>query len=80
MVDSPEYVPAEISVKMVGLEAQLAAGLRRATQQIAHSECFDDEQRAEVYSILHALKADTELHQSVIGRWVSHKMTENSCA
>ena len=80
MTDNQQYVPADVSVKKAGLEAQLAAVLRLTTQQIAHSECFDDEQRAEVYSILHALKSDTEQHQTVIGRWVSHKMTENSCA
>ncbi len=80
MIDDRAYVPAEISMKAAGLEAQLASVLRRTTQQIAHSECFDDEQRAEVYSILHALKADTEIHQNVIGRWVSHKLTETPCA
>ena len=49
---------SEVS-RMAGLEDDLAAAIEQAADQIAHAECFDIEQRAEVYSILHALQADS---------------------
>ena len=34
-------------------------------------EFFDQEQRAEIYTILQAMRADSQVHQEVVGRWVS---------
>jgi len=47
---------------MKALENGLAATLARTTQQIQHADCFDQEQRAEIYAILQALRTDTEAH------------------
>ena len=57
--------------RMARLEDALAAAIERAAHQIAHAECFDLEQRAEVYSILHALQADSAAHRRILGQWVS---------
>ena len=57
--------------RMARLEDDLAAAIERAAHQIAHAECFDLEQRAEVYSILHALQADSAAHRQILGQWVS---------
>ena len=46
------------------MEDKLSAALVETADEIAHAECFDAEQRAEVYSILDALKLDTEAHRA----------------
>ena len=51
---------------MVNIENQLAASLTEASDEIAHTECLDEEQRAEVYTILQALKADTTSHRTLV--------------
>jgi hypothetical protein len=53
-----------VSVVMA-LESGLAETLARTAQQVQHAECFDQEQRAEIYAILQALKTDTEAHRIV---------------
>ena len=58
---------------VAGMEDQLVATLARAANEVAHSECFDSEQRAEVYTILDTLKADTAAHKSAVGQWVSDR-------
>ena len=50
---------------MKALENGLAATLARTAQQIQHADCFDQEQRAEIYAILQALRTDTEAHRIV---------------
>ena len=57
--------------RMARIEEDLAAAIEQAADQIAHAECFDLEQRAEVYSILHALQADSAAHRQLLGQWVS---------
>ena len=52
--------------KMASVEKGLAAALTQASQEIAHSECLDTEQRAEVYSILDAIKANSRTHQVTV--------------
>jgi len=55
------------SVRAVeGVEDQLAAILTATSDEIAHSECLDSEQRAEVYAILDAIQADTKAHRKTI--------------
>jgi hypothetical protein len=51
-----------ISNELTGLEDQLAAMLSQTTSDISRSESLDDEQRAEIYEIVEALKAETFSH------------------
>jgi len=48
------------------MEERLGAILLRTADEVAHSECFDCEQRAEVYTILETLKANTETHRAMV--------------
>ena len=48
------------------MEERLAAILLRTADEVARSECFDCEQRAEVYTILETLKANTETHRAMV--------------
>ena len=52
--------------KMTSLESGLAAALTQTSQEIAHSECLDTEQRAEVYSIIEAIKTNSQTHQVMV--------------
>ena len=56
---------------MTSLEQGLLSTLSKTSEEVAHSECFDAEQRAEVYAILHALKANTDLHRETVSRLAS---------
>ena len=51
--------------QMTALEDGLAATLTETADDIAHSECFDYEQRAEVYTILRTLTANTAQHRAM---------------
>ncbi len=51
---------------LAGIEHQLAAVLVETADEVKHVECFDDEQRAEVYAILQALRIDTEAHRAMV--------------
>jgi hypothetical protein len=68
-----EHVPAEISHKAIRLEEELAAALQQTAEEMAHAECLDDEQRAEVYTIIETLRSDTKTHRQVVGLWVSDR-------
>lgn len=50
----------------VGVEAGIVQALSESAEELAHTECFDQEQRAELYTILEAIQADTASHQKVI--------------
>ncbi|HUU22921.1 MAG TPA: hypothetical protein VM389_10340 [Phycisphaerae bacterium] len=63
-------VPHDVSVKAAGLEQQLAAALSETSEELAHAECFDTEQRSELYTILQTLISDTQTHRQWIGQWV----------
>ena len=81
MTAEQEYVPsnggapgrADLPRKAVRLEEQLSDALRGAAEEVAHAQCLDEEQRAEVYTILDALRADTQTHRRVVGTWVSDR-------
>ncbi|MFP3938647.1 MAG: hypothetical protein ACLFVW_09945 [Phycisphaerae bacterium] len=45
------------------VEQRLAAKLDAAADEISRAECFDSEQRAEVYAILAALREETNIHR-----------------
>ena len=53
------------------IEQELVDTVQAASQEVRYSECLDEEQRAEVYSILHALRSDTEAHRRIVGQWVN---------
>lgn len=59
--------PAEV-------EQRLAAELDAASDEVARAECFDPEQRAEVYAILAALRDESHLHRdqaaNLAGRYI----------
>jgi len=61
---------------VVGMETRLAEKLTETADEVAHTECFDQEQRAEIYTILQAMKADTEAHRDIVGRWVNERTGE----
>lgn len=69
--------PIEVS-HVARIEEQLAAGLSQAAREIDHMDCFDDEQRAEIYAILKALKDDTAAHRQLVGQWVSDRDRPNA--
>jgi hypothetical protein len=48
------------------MENRLASSLTATSSEVAHSEYLSVEQRSEVYSILEALRADTEHHKKAI--------------
>jgi hypothetical protein len=68
-----DYLPAGISDKAIRLEEALSDALSRTAAEVAHAECLDQEQRAEVYTILETLQADTQSHRLVVGRWISDR-------
>ncbi len=53
------------------LEDDLADALTRTSNEVNYVECFDQEQRAEVYTILRAMTKDTQAHQSLAAGLVS---------
>ena len=60
------------------IEQDLVDTVQAASKEVQYTECLDDEQRAEVYSILHALKNDTEAHRQIVGQWVNDATGEIS--
>lgn len=60
-----EIINPSVSL-LAGLEQQLAQKLAETTDEVQHVECFDDEQRAEVFAILQALRLDNEAHRSAV--------------
>jgi hypothetical protein len=55
---------------VVNLEQQLALTLSIAAKAVDHMDCFDAEQRSEIYTILQALRQDTAAHCTLVGQWV----------
>ena len=51
---------------VAGMESRLSADLTATSSEIAHSEYLSVDQRSEVYSILEALRSDTEHHKKAI--------------
>jgi len=60
-----QCTPSDGASVAMAVERGLAETLARTAQQVQHAECFDQEQRAEIYAILQALKTDTEAHRIV---------------
>ena len=57
--------PSDVSA-LSGIEHQLASALMETAEEFRRAECFDDEQRAEVYAILEALRGDTDAHRAMV--------------
>ena len=55
------------------LENRLAVLLDETSREVAHAECFDSEQRSEIYTILEILKSDVNMHRKIIGKYVSDR-------
>ena len=51
---------------VVAMENVLATSLLATSSEVAHSEYLSVEQRSEVYSILDALRSDSEHHKKAI--------------
>ena len=51
---------------VAGMESRLVAALGAASAEVAHSECLDEEDRSEVYAILHAISGETEAHRQAV--------------
>ena len=52
------------------IEEQLAATLAKTLNDLDRAECFDEEDRSELYAILKAMKSETQSHQELLGQWV----------
>jgi hypothetical protein len=58
---------ASTYVAEMGLLAdKLNATLTETSDDVAHTESFDPEQRAEIYTILDTLKANSETHRAMV--------------
>ena len=75
---TPQGNAAADASNVVSLEDRLAATLDETSREVAHTECFDPEQRAEIYTILAILKADTNAHRETVGRYVSQRDNKNA--
>ncbi len=60
-----------------GVEDQLAATLSCTSDELNHMECLDEEQRAEIYTILQTLKSDTQAHRAVAGK-LGHYVSDSA--
>jgi hypothetical protein len=58
------------------IEQGLVDTVQATAREVKYTECLDDEQRAEVYSILHAMRNDTEAHRQIVGQWVNDSTGE----
>lgn len=59
------------------MEDRIRASLMETSDDVAHSECFDAEQRAEVYTILKALTDNTETHSAMV-KLLAHNLRGHS--
>ena len=58
------------------MENLLAHSLSETASEVSRAECFDAEQRAEVYAILDALKQDMKTHRRSAGLWANDRTGE----
>jgi hypothetical protein len=54
--------------RMANLEEGLAATLMRTSEDIAHVESLDAEQRSEVYAIIEAIRTNSRLHLATVAK------------
>jgi hypothetical protein len=58
---------------LAGIEDAFAARLTQTARHVNHADTLDDEQRSEIYAILHALESDCRQHRAIVGQWVSDR-------
>ncbi len=62
--------------ELVSVESKICNSLTETTDELARAECFDQEQRAEIYAILQAIKNDTDNHRQTI-ELLAKKLSED---
>jgi hypothetical protein len=60
-----------------GVESRIAVCLDESADELAHAECFDLEQRAEIYAILEAIRTDSRNHRAMV-ELLASKLCEGS--
>ena len=65
MTDVGMYVAAD-PLGWADAESRIGDVLAQTSEELAHAECFNEEQRAEIYAILQALKTDTSNHRQIV--------------
>ncbi len=65
MTGAGMYIPSD-RTEWTAVESKISDVLAQTTNEMAHAECFDQEQRAEVYAILQAMKTDTANHRQMV--------------
>ncbi len=65
MTGAGMYVAAD-PLGWADAESHIGDVLAQTSEELAHAECFNEEQRAEIYAILQALKADTSNHRQIV--------------
>lgn len=65
MTGAGTYIAADPS-GWADAESHIGDVLAQTAEELAHTECFDQEQRAEIYAILQALKTDTSNHRQMV--------------
>ncbi|MHC4561508.1 MAG: hypothetical protein ACYS8X_01910 [Planctomycetota bacterium] len=75
MASVPQGSPLETSA-IRAIEDQLAATLTETADEIEHSECFDSEERSEVYTILKAMLSDSTEHRDLLTRLAARQRKE----
>jgi len=51
---------------VAGMQSRFAATLTATSDEIAHSDCLDEEDRSEIYAILKAITGDAEMHRRTV--------------
>ena len=62
---------------LTGVESQLAATLMATSDEVAHCECLDVEDRSEVYTILEAIRADVKANRETL-KLLAHRFAEGT--
>ena len=57
-------------------ETKLARTVTATAREIAHSECLDEEKRAEVYAILHVIQSDSDAHMKILSKLAGTYISE----
>jgi len=64
--------------RMAALESSLLSEIAAAADELQRNEALDDEQRAEVHTILQALRHDSESHAAIVRSMVS-RLGQEAC-
>ncbi len=56
--------------ELAELERGLLAHIQAAQGVLQRTECLEEEQRAEIHTILEALRHDSEFHAGIVGTYI----------